>query len=195
MIIEKYKGLEPKIHPSAKVFKNAVIAGDVTLMDKVNVWYNATIRADMAPVYIDSETNIQDNAVIHTNIGLPTFIGKNVTVGHGAIIHAATVKDNSLIGMGSIILDGAIISENCLIGAGAVIPPNKIIPKGSLVVGNPMRIVRELTDEEIDKIQDTEHYKLAIAIHEKLHPIVELIEDVDLDLYDNVKSCFNKMMI
>ena len=159
MIIEKYKGLEPKIHPSATVFKNAVIAGDVTLMDKVNVWYNATIRADMAPVYIDSETNIQDNAVIHTNIGLPTFIGKNVTVGHGAIIHAATVKDNSLIGMGSIILDGAIISENCLIGAGAVIPPNKIIPKGSLVVGNPMRIVRELTDEEIDNIRiNKNHY-------------------------------------
>lgn len=159
MFMQDYKGIYPTIHKTARVFKNAVLAGDVTLGENVNVWFNVTIRADMAPVTIGKNTNIQDNAVIHTNIGLPTHIGENVTVGHAAIIHAATVKSNSLVGMGSIILDGAVIEENCLIGAGAVIPPNKIIPERSLVVGNPMRIVRTLSDEEIEGIKvNKDHY-------------------------------------
>lgn len=159
MFMQDYKGVYPKIHKTARVFKNAVVAGDATLLENVNVWFNVTIRADMAPIVIGANTNIQDNAIIHTNIGLPTNIGANVTVGHGAIIHAATVKDNALIGMGSIILDGAVIEEYCLIGAGAVIPPNKVIPTKSLVVGNPMKIVRLLTDDEIEGMRiNKDHY-------------------------------------
>lgn len=159
MIIEKYKNISPTISKKAKIFKNAVIAGDVTLHDYVNVWYNVTIRGDMAKVVILENTNIQDNAVIHTNIDLPTHIGKNVTVGHGAIIHAATVKDNALIGMGSIILDGAIVGKNSLVGAGCVVPPYKVVPDNTLVVGNPMKFVRELTEKEIDDIKiNKDHY-------------------------------------
>lgn len=153
MIIEKYRDKSPKISKKAKVFKNAVIAGDVTLHDFVNVWYNVTIRGDMAPVTILENTNIQDNTVVHTNTNLPTHIGKNVTVGHGAIIHAATVKDNALIGMGSIILDGAVIGEYSLVGAGCVVPPFKTVPDRTLVIGNPMKIIRELTDKEIEDIK------------------------------------------
>ena len=150
MFIEEYMGIKPKISKKAKIFENAVIAGDVTISDFVSVWYNVTIRGDMAPVTILENTNIQDNCVIHTNTNLPTHIGKNVTVGHAAIIHAATIEDNCLIGMGSIILDGAIIGENSLVGAGCVVPPNKKVPKNTLVIGNPMRIIRELTDVELE---------------------------------------------
>ena len=145
----KYKDKYPSISTTAKVLSNAVISGDVTLKDHVNIWFNVSIRGDMAPIIIEENTNIQDNAVIHTSNGYPTSIGKNVTVGHGAIIHACTIEDDCLIGMGSIILDGAIIREGALIGAGAVIPPNKEIPKNTLVIGNPMRIIRELTPEEL----------------------------------------------
>lgn len=149
MYIEKYKNLVPKISTKAKIFKNVVISGDVTIEDNVNIWFNASIRGDMAPITIGENTNIQDNAVVHTNTNLPTHIGKNVTVGHGAIIHACTVNDDCLIGMGSIILDGAVIGKGALIGAGALIPPHKVIPEFVLVVGNPMRIIRELTEAEI----------------------------------------------
>lgn len=149
MLIKDYLDQKPRISEKAKIFENACIVGDVWIKDDVSVWFNATIRGDMAEVVIQEGTNIQDNAVIHTNFSTPTYIGKNVTVGHGAIIHGATIHDDCLIGMGSIILDKAVIMEECLIGAGALIPPGKVIPKRSLVVGNPMRIVRELTEEEI----------------------------------------------
>lgn len=149
-----YKNQTPSINKDATVFPSAVIAGDVTLEAKVNVWYNATIRGDMAPVLIKENTNIQDNAVIHTNTNLPTTIGRNVTVGHSAIVHAATVHDNALIGMGSIILDGAVIGEGSLVGAGTVVPPGKTIPPKTLVIGNPMKIVRELTEKELQGIKE-----------------------------------------
>jgi carbonic anhydrase/acetyltransferase-like protein (isoleucine patch superfamily) len=162
MYIEKYKDLEPKIHPTARLFKNVVISGDLTISKNVNIWFNVSLRADMAPIFIGENTNIQDNAVVHTNTGLPTYIGKNVTVGHGAIIHAATVEDDCLIGMGSIILDGAVIKQGALIGAGAVIPPNKVIPMNSLVVGNPMRIIRELTSIELEANKKNKDYYLKL---------------------------------
>ena len=162
MYIEDYKGIKPTISNKAKIFRNAVISGDVTICDHVNVWFNASIRGDMAPIYIGENTNIQDNAVVHTNLGLPTHIGKNVTVGHGAIIHAATVHDDCLIGMGSIILDGAVIGKGTLVGAGALIPPHKQIPEYVLVVGNPMRIVRELSAKEIEANKKNKDYYLQL---------------------------------
>lgn len=149
-----YQKASPIIDATATVFPTAVIAGDVTLEANVNVWYNATIRGDMAPVLIKENTNIQDNAVVHTNTNLPTMIGKNVTVGHSAIVHAATVHDNALIGMGSIILDGAVIGEGSLVGAGTVVPPGKNVPPNTLVVGNPMKIVRTLSEREQQGIRD-----------------------------------------
>jgi carbonic anhydrase/acetyltransferase-like protein (isoleucine patch superfamily) len=120
----------------------------------VNIWFNASLRGDMAPITIGNDTNIQDNAVVHTNTNLPTHIGQHCTVGHGAIVHACTVEDNCLIGMGSILLDGCHIETGSLIGAGALVPPGKRIPAGSLVIGNPMRIVRTLTQDEQQAILD-----------------------------------------
>lgn len=159
MFIEEYKGIKPTISKTAKIFPSAVVAGNVILGDNVSIWYNATVRGDMAAVHIGDNTNVQDNAVIHTNTGHPTVIGKNVTIGHSAIVHACTVEDNALIGMGSVILDGACIGEGSLVGAGCLVPPNKIVPKHTLVVGNPMRIIRELTEDEIEGSKiNADHY-------------------------------------
>ena len=165
MIIETYKGKTPTISPKAKVLKNAVIAGDVTLHDYVNVWFNATIRGDMAKVVIGENTNVQDNSVIHTNLNLPTIIGKNVTIGHNAIIHAATVEDDALIGMGSIILDGAIIKKGALVGAGCVVPPGKVVEEYTLVIGNPMKVIRTLTTTEIEGIKQNKNTYLELMKH------------------------------
>ncbi len=167
MYIEKYLGKEPIISPKAKIFRNAVLSGDITIGDNVNIWFNASLRADMAPITIGENTNIQDNAVVHTNLDLPTSIGKNVTVGHGAILHACTVEDDCLIGMGSIVLDGAVIKKGALIGAGAVIPPRKIIPENMLVVGNPMKIIRELTPKEIQANKMNKDYDLQLMTEYK----------------------------
>lgn len=127
----------------------AYVAGDVTLLEGANIWCGACVRGDIAPVVIGKNTNVQDNATIHVGYGLPAVLGDNVTVGHNAVVHGCTVGNNVLIGMGSVILDGAKIGDNVLIGAATLIPQRKEIPAGSLVFGNPFRIVRQLTAEEI----------------------------------------------
>lgn len=141
----------------------AEIVGDVVIGKDVNLWFNVTVRGDMAKIVIGEGTNIQDNAVVHVNTDAPTVIGKMVTVGHSAIIHAATIGDYSLIGMGSIILDKAVIGEYAMVAAGTLVPPGKVVPPKTLVMGNPMRIVRELTNKEIEaNIENSRNYmKLA----------------------------------
>lgn len=162
MFLEKYKDKYPVISKKAKVFQNACISGDVTVHDGVSIWYNVSIRGDMAEVVIGENTNIQDNSVIHTNTDLPTYIGKNCTVGHNAIIHACTVGDNCLIGMGSILLDGCIVEDGAFVGAGCVVPPGKTVPKNTLVVGNPMKIIRELKPDEIEAMKVNKDYYLKL---------------------------------
>ncbi len=155
----KYKEMKPCIAKSAVVMPGAQVLGDVTLNDYVSVWPNAVIRGDMAKVVILKNTNIQDNAVIHTNTNIPTYIGQSVTIGHLAIIHAATIKDYALIGMGAIILDNAEIGEYAMVAAGTVVPPGKKVPARMLALGNPMRIIRELTQLEIDgNIENAKKY-------------------------------------
>lgn len=124
---------------------NATVVGDVCLAENVNIWYGAVLRGDSGTIRIGEGTNIQDNAVIHD----ATTIGKNCTVGHGAIVHGCTVADGCLIGMGSIVLNGAVLEEDCLVGAGALVTGKIHAPAGSLVLGNPARVVRQLTQEEI----------------------------------------------
>ena len=137
----------------------AYVAGDVTLLEGANIWCGACVRGDIAPVVIGKNTNVQDNATIHVGYGLPAVLGDNVTVGHNAVVHGCTVGNNVLIGMGSVILDGAKIGDNVLIGAATLIPQRKEIPAGSLVFGNPFRIVRQLTEEEIAVItRNAEEY-------------------------------------
>lgn len=132
----------------------ARVLGDVEIGKNSSVWFNAVIRADSAKVKIGSRSNIQDNAVIHTSKDFGVCIGDNVTIGHGAIVHGCTVKNNVMIGMGAIVLNGAVIEENCIIGAGALVTQGKVIPAGSLVFGNPAKVVRSLTDSEISSITD-----------------------------------------
>ena len=142
------------IDKSVFIADGAKIVGDVEMGEGCSVWYNAVIRADSNSVKIGANSNIQDNSVIHTSKSYGVKIGDNVTIGHGAIIHGCTVGNNVMIGMGAIVLDGAIIEDNSIIGAGTLVTQNKVIPAKSLAFGNPMRIVRQLTEQEISSIAE-----------------------------------------
>jgi carbonic anhydrase/acetyltransferase-like protein (isoleucine patch superfamily) len=162
-MIKEYKGHRPDIHESCYIAENATIIGRVNLKRNVNIWPGAVIRGDDSYITIGENTNIQDNCIIHINIDEPTIIGDFVTVGHGAIVHACTIGENVLVGMGAIILDGAEIGENVIIAAGSLVPPGKKIPPNSLVMGSPAKITRELTQEDIVKIRDSALYYVELA--------------------------------
>jgi carbonic anhydrase/acetyltransferase-like protein (isoleucine patch superfamily) len=159
-MIREFEGIKPKIDETCFVAETSMIIGDVVLEKNVNVWYGTVIRGDVNYVRIGENTNVQDNTVVHVDSGgYPTIIGKNVTIGHGAIIHACEIGDNTLIGMGAIVLDGAEIGENVILGAGALVPPGKKIPSNCLAVGSPAKVVRELGPEEVEKrIEHAERY-------------------------------------
>ena len=135
------------------VAPNATIIVDVTLEKNTSVWFNATIRGDIENIFVGEGSNIQDGSVLHTDPGYPLKIGKNVTVGHLVMLHGCTIGDNSLIGIGAVILNNAKIGNNCVIGAKALITENKEIPDNSLVVGSPGRVIRKLTNEEIQAVE------------------------------------------
>ncbi len=153
-----FKDTVPDIDRRAKVFDGARLVGDVTVGAHCGIWYNVVIRGDMAPVKIGARTNVQDGAIIHTDANQPTIIGEDVTIGHGAIIHAARVERGALIGMGSIVLNGAIVGEEALVAAGALVPPGKRVPPRTLVVGNPMRVVKELGENDIEDIRKNKDF-------------------------------------
>ena len=143
------------------VAPNATIIGDVTLDKNSSVWFNATIRGDIENIHVGEGSNVQDGSVLHTDPGFPLKIGKNVTIGHLVMLHGCTIGDNSLIGIGAVILNNAKIGNNCIIGAKALITENKEIPDNSLVVGSPGKIIREVTPEEINLItENAKHYQL-----------------------------------
>ena len=124
---------------------NATVVGNVHLEENVSIWYGAVLRGDNCTITVGENANIQDNAVVHSN----TVIGKNVTIGHSAIIHGCTIGDNCMIGMGAIVLNNAVIGDNCIVGAGAVVTGKMNAPDGSMLLGNPAKIVKELTPEQI----------------------------------------------
>ncbi|MCQ3929522.1 MAG: gamma carbonic anhydrase family protein [Chloroflexi bacterium] len=140
-----------QIHPSTFIASGAVIVGDVTLAELTSVWFNAVLRGDTTPITIGARSNIQDGAILHADPGFPAEIGEGVTVGHGAIVHGAKIGNNTVIGMGAILLNGAVVGENCIVGAGALITEGKIFPSGVLILGNPGRVVRELTEDDINR--------------------------------------------
>ncbi|MEO8410187.1 MAG: gamma carbonic anhydrase family protein [Propionivibrio sp.] len=144
--------LTPQIDPQSWVAPNAVVIGQVHLLRNASLWWNVTARGDTDRITIGGNTNIQDGSVLHTDPGIHLLIGSDVTVGHRVILHGCTVGDGSLIGMGATLLNRAVIGKSCLIGANALIPEGKNIPDRSLVVGAPGRIVRELTDEEVERL-------------------------------------------
>lgn len=137
-----------KIAPSAKIAKQSVVIGDVTIGENSCVLYFSVLRGDEAPIRIGEAVNIQENCTLHTSVGYPVEIGNYVTVGHNVVLHGCKIDDGSLIGMGSVVLDGAQIGKRWLIGAGSLITKNMVIPDGSLVMGSPAKIKRELTEEE-----------------------------------------------
>ncbi len=158
-MITQYKDKRPDIDRATYIAPSADVVGDVTVGSETTIWFNATVRGDMAPITIGNGSNIQDNAVIHVNSGMPTHIGSQVTVGHGAIVHACTIGDYVLVGMGSIILDEAIIGDESLVAAGALVTPRKQFPPRSLIVGSPAKAIRTLTDEEVAQIRENAlHY-------------------------------------
>ncbi len=138
-----------KVSDSAFIAKGAVLVGNVNLGENVSVWYNSVIRADSTSVTVGDNSNIQDGAIIHVNENYPAVIGKNVSVGHGAIIHSATIEDNVLVGMGCILMDNCHIGANTVIGAGSLVTAGKVIPPNSMVMGSPAKVKRQLTDEEV----------------------------------------------
>ena len=134
---------------------NATVIGDVTLGNNVNIWYGAVLRGDNGAITVGEGTNIQDNAVLHEE----TRIGKNCTIGHGAIVHGCTVGDGCVIGMGAIVLTGAVLGDHCLVGAGAVVTGKTAAPAGSMLLGAPAKVVRQLTDAELaENLRSAEHY-------------------------------------
>lgn len=141
-------------HGTCYIAKEAVVKGQVEIGAQSSIWYNATVRGDTEPISIGKGTNIQDNAVIHVGRGYPVSIGDGVTIGHSAVVHGCSVGDNTLIGMGAVILNGATIGKNCMIGAGALVTQNMQIPDGCLAFGNPAKIRRPLTEEEIRSNRD-----------------------------------------
>jgi carbonic anhydrase/acetyltransferase-like protein (isoleucine patch superfamily) len=147
-IVREHLALTPTIASDAYVAPGAFLSGAVSVASRASIWPAASLRGDIAPIFVGEESNVQDSAVLHTATGLGVTIGRRVTIGHGAIVHACTIGDESLIGMGAIILDGAVIGEHCIIGAHATILMNTIIPAGSLVVGSPGRIARTLSIKE-----------------------------------------------
>ena len=140
--------LTPSLASGAWVAPSADLIGDVRLGERASVWFGAVIRADNTPITIGTETNIQDGSICHSDEGFPLVIGARVTVGHQAILHGCTLADDCLIGMGAKILNGAVIAADCIVGAGALVTEGKRFPSGSLIIGAPARVVREVRNEE-----------------------------------------------
>lgn len=162
-MIIPYQNHEPVIDETAFIAENATVAGKVTVGKNASVWFGAVLRGDLQPVTVGDNSNIQDNAVVHVGANTPAVIGDNVTVGHGAIIHGATIGNNVLVGMGATVLDGAVIGDNCIIGAGALVTSRTEIPANSLVLGMPAKVTKELTPAQVmsNRMSALEYQKLA----------------------------------
>jgi carbonic anhydrase/acetyltransferase-like protein (isoleucine patch superfamily) len=146
--IDRYLGAQPRIAPTAYVAAGAVVIGDVTLGEESSVWFSTVLRADIHRIVIGPRSNVQDGAVVHLADEYGAFVGELVTIGHKAVLHACTIDNEVLIGMGAIVLDGAEIGPRCIVGAGALVTGKTKIPSGSLVLGSPAKVVRTLSADE-----------------------------------------------
>lgn len=151
MTVYSLQGIKPQLPAEGDywIAPNAIVLGDVIMESGASVWFGAVVRGDTDTLRIGQNSNVQDLSVLHADAGVPLTIGRNVTVGHKVMLHGCTIGDNSLIGINAVILNGAIIGKNCLIGANALIPEGKVIPDGSLVMGQPGKVVRELEAGQI----------------------------------------------
>ncbi len=148
-----------QVHPTAFIARGAVVVGDVTLEENTSVWFNAVLRGDCEPIRIGRRSNVQDGCILHADPGFPCTLGEGVTLGHGAIVHGATIGDNVVVGMKAVVQNGAVVGENSIIAVGAVVTEGAQIPPGSLVMGIPGKVKRPLQPEEIERIRlGAEHY-------------------------------------
>jgi len=167
-LIRDFKDFKPKIGKNSWISEGTFIIGDVLIGDNVSVWFGVVIRGDVAPIEIGNNTNIQDNSVVHSEVGFPTKIGNGVTVGHNSVIHGCEIGDDTLIGMGAIILNGVKIGKNSIVGAGSVVTEGKVFEDESLILGVPAKFIRKLDKEEIKKIKkNSESYIMLKKEYEK----------------------------
>lgn len=160
MAIYELDGVAPRVAASAWVADNAQVMGDVSIGEGASVWFGTTVRGDTDTITIGAGSNVQDGSVLHADDGVPLNIGENVTVGHQVMLHGCTIGDESLIGIGAIVLNGAKIGRNCLVGAGSLVTEGKEFPDGSMILGSPARVVRQLTPEQIEGLRrSAEHYR------------------------------------
>lgn len=148
----------PQLGPGSWVAPNATVVGDVELQGGASIWFNAVVRGDCDRIVIGEASNVQDGAVLHTDAGIRLTLGRQVTVGHLAMLHGCSIGDGSLIGINAVILNNAVIGRECIIGANALIPEGKVIPDRSLVVGSPGKIVRQLSEAEVAGLYDSAHH-------------------------------------
>ena len=159
MPIYRFHQHAPQIAAQTYVADTAVLIGQVSLAQGANVWFGAVLRGDNELISVGRNSNIQENSVLHTDMGCPLTIGEHVTIGHGVTLHGCTIGDNSLIGMGAIVLNKAVIGQNSIVGAGALVTENKNFPDGALIVGSPAKMLRLLNEDEIAKLpHNAEHY-------------------------------------
>ena len=159
MAIYQLDDLKPALHGTAWIADSAQVMGNVTLGEDCSVWFGVVIRGDTETITIGKGSNIQDNSVLHADVGLPLVIGENVTVGHQVMLHGCTVGDNSLIGIQAVVLNGAKIGKNCLVGAGSLVTEGKQFPDGCMILGSPARVIRQLTPEQIEGLKmSAQHY-------------------------------------
>ena len=158
-MIYEFENNTPKLHKDSWAASNAVLIGKVILEKNSNVWFNVVLRGDIEPITIGEGSNVQDGSVFHTDPGCPLTLGSGVTVGHLVMLHGCEVGNDSLIGIGSTILNKTKIGKNCIIGANTLIPENKTIPDQSLVLGSPGKVIRQVTDKEVEEIKENaQHY-------------------------------------
>lgn len=173
-MIYKLGNLIPKIGKNNYIAENAIVIGDVTFGDNVSVWFGAVIRADLSSVVVGDDSNIQDNVTFHGDEPFPTVIGKRVTIGHNCIIHGCTIGDETVIGMGSIVLNGSVVPNNCLVAAGSVVTPKLQAKEGDLIAGSPARVIRQLSQENADYLKYA--YKIYCDDIEKYSTQLERID-------------------
>jgi carbonic anhydrase/acetyltransferase-like protein (isoleucine patch superfamily) len=186
--IRSYRQFRPIVATSAYVDPASVVIGRVRLAEDVSIWPFAAVRGDVHRIEIGARSNVQDHACLHvthdgpyTPGGVPLLIGSDVTIGHGAILHACTVGDGCLIGMGVIVLDGAIVGKHCMVGAGSLVPPGKQLSPGALYLGNPVKLVRYLSDQEIEKL----YYSARNYVKLKDEYLRQADDNESSDLYRN----------
>ncbi len=159
MAVYALDGAEPQLAAGAWVADSAQVIGAVRLGENASVWFGTVVRGDTESITIGAGSNVQDASVLHADFGKPLVIGERVTVGHKVMLHGCTIGDESLIGIGAVVLNGAKIGKQCLVGAGALVTEGKEFPDGSMIIGSPARVIRQLTPEQIEGLrQSAQHY-------------------------------------